>query len=80
MPWRRMAKTVVCPCSVFSPADPKILSEDTNKMSNSQQIIDTIHKLHTKLLLFCLKHFRSANKIDEDDALVHLVLPSTLAT
>ncbi len=69
MPWCRMAKTVVCPCSVFSPADPKILSEDTNKMLNSQQLIDT------QLLLFWFQHFRSADKIDEDDAFVHLVLP-----
>jgi hypothetical protein len=39
--WFRMAQNMVCPCSVFSPADSKILSEDTNKMSKSQQLIDT---------------------------------------
>jgi hypothetical protein len=27
MPYFKMAENMLCPCSVFSPADPKILSE-----------------------------------------------------
>ncbi len=40
--WCRMVNNMMCPCTVLSPADPKILSEDTNKMSKSQQLVDTI--------------------------------------
>ncbi len=40
-PCCRMAKNMECSCSVFSPVDTKILSEETNKMSKSQQLIDT---------------------------------------
>jgi hypothetical protein len=43
-------------------------------MSKSQQLIEIIvYKLHAQLLLFLFQLFRSADKIDEDDALVHLV-------
>jgi hypothetical protein len=42
-------------------------------MSKSQQVL-TLHKLYTQLLLFWFQLFRSADKIDEDDALVHLEL------
>ncbi len=35
------AKNMECPFYAFSPADPKIVSEDTNKMSKSQQLIYT---------------------------------------
>ncbi len=45
-------KYAVYPCSVVSPADPKILSEDIKKRSKSQQLIDTTYKLHTQFLLF----------------------------
>ncbi len=38
----RMAKDFAILCSAFSPADPKIVSEDTNKMSMCQQHINTI--------------------------------------
>ena len=46
-PWCRMAKKKECPCSTSSPADPKIESEDTKKMSKSQQLIDTRNALFT---------------------------------
>ncbi len=72
-----MTKNVECPCSAFSPDDPKIISEDINKMSKSQRLIDiTVHNLHTQLTKhFWFQLFRSADKIDEDYALVHLVRP-----
>ncbi len=35
VPLCRMAKTFQCPCSTSSLTDPKIVSEDTNKMSKS---------------------------------------------
>ncbi len=38
--------------------------------------IADIAKLHTQLLLFWFQLIRSADKIDEDYAVVHLVLPS----
>ncbi len=41
------AKKKECPCSTYSPADPKIESEDTKKMSKSQQLIDTRNALFT---------------------------------
>jgi hypothetical protein len=66
-----MAKNMVRPCSVFSSADQKILSEDTNKCLSLSKLL-TLHKLYTQLLLFWFQLFRSADKIDEDDALVHL--------
>ncbi len=34
-PLCRMANTFECPCSASPPADPKLVSEDTNKMSKS---------------------------------------------
>jgi hypothetical protein len=44
-------------------------------MSTSQQLVDTtVHKLYTQLFIFWFQLFRSAGKIDEDDALVHLEL------
>jgi hypothetical protein len=43
-------------------------------MSKSQQLIDTKEVLYTTFT-FLVSLFRSANKIDEDDAFVHLVLP-----
>jgi hypothetical protein len=36
---------------VFSPTDPKILSEDTHKCQNLSRLL-TLHKPHTQLLLF----------------------------
>ncbi len=33
VPLCRMANTFECPCSASPPADPKLVSEDTNKMS-----------------------------------------------
>jgi hypothetical protein len=61
VPWYRMAKNMVYPCSVFSSADQKILSEDTNKCLSISSLL-TLHKLNTKLLLFWLQLFRSAKK------------------
>ncbi len=43
VPRCRMAKNMVCPCSAFSPADPKIMSEDTYKMLKYQQLIGTVN-------------------------------------
>jgi hypothetical protein len=40
-PQCRMAKIVKFPCSDFSPADQKTVSTDINKMSKSQELIDT---------------------------------------
>ncbi len=40
-PLCRMANTFECPCSASPPADPKLVSEDTNKMSKSLQLIGT---------------------------------------
>jgi hypothetical protein len=76
-PCCRMTENVECPCSAFSPADPKIVNEDINKMSKSQGLIDTtVHNLHTQLTKhFWFQLFRSADKIDEGYALVHLILP-----
>jgi hypothetical protein len=34
-PLSRMANTFECPCSASPPADPKLVSEETNKMSKS---------------------------------------------
>jgi len=68
-----MAKNMLCPCSVFSSADQKILSEDTNKCLRLSSLL-TLHKLYTQLFIFWFQRFRSAGKIDEDDALVHLEL------
>jgi hypothetical protein len=52
-------------------------------MSKSQQLISTMHKLHTHFFLFWFKLFRSADKtdeVDEVDALVHIVLSSPVST
>jgi hypothetical protein len=68
-----MAKNTVRPCSVFSSADQKILSEDTDNCLSLRSLL-TLHKLYTQLLLFWFQLFRSADKIDEDNALVHLEL------
>ncbi len=43
-------------------------------MSKSQQLIDTRNALFTTFT-FWFHFFRSADKIDEDDAFVHLILP-----
>jgi hypothetical protein len=51
----------------------KILSEDTNKYLSLSSLL-TLHELYTQLLFFWFQLFRSADKIDEDDALVHLEL------
>jgi len=52
VPLCRMAKTFKCPCSASSPADPNIVSEeDANKLSKSQQLIDS-NKRYIQLLLF----------------------------
>ena len=72
-----MAKNMVRPCIVFSSADQKILSEGTNKCLSLSKLL-TINKLYTQLLLFWFQLFRSSDKIDEDDALVHLKLPRHL--
>jgi hypothetical protein len=50
-PLCRMANTFECPCSASSPADPKIVSEDTNKISKSNSLL-TLHKLHTQVIIF----------------------------
>jgi hypothetical protein len=42
-PLCRMAKNFECPFSAFSPADSKIVREDTNKMSKSQQLITQLN-------------------------------------
>ena len=62
------ANNFECPCSAFSPADPKIVSENTNKISKSQQLTDTTHT-HYTTEHFYFQRFRSADKFDEDDAL-----------
>ena len=36
-----------CPDSAFYPTDPKIVSEDANKMSKSQQLTETTKALYT---------------------------------
>ena len=43
-------------------------------MSKSQQLIGTRNALFTTFT-FWFHFFRSADKIDEDDAFVHLILP-----
>jgi hypothetical protein len=73
VPWYRRAWNMVCPCSVFSSADQKLLSEDTKKCLSLSSLL-TLHKLYTQLLLFWFQLFRSADKIDEDDALVLYIL------
>ncbi len=64
---------MVRPCSVFSSDDQKILSEETNKGLSLSSLL-TLHKLYIQLFIFWFQLFRSAGKIDEDDALVHLEL------
>ncbi len=49
VPLCRMANTFECPCSASPPADPKLVSEDTNKMSKS---LLALHKLHTQVNIF----------------------------
>ncbi len=44
----RMANTFECPCSASPPADPKLVSEDTNKMSSVNSLL-ALHKLHTQV-------------------------------
>jgi hypothetical protein len=63
---------MLCPCSAFSPADRKIVGEDTKKMSKSQQLIDTTYTTFAFLVSTFLP---GDKKIDEDYAVVHLVLP-----
>jgi hypothetical protein len=62
------------PCSVFSPADPKVLSEDTNKCQSLSSLLAT-QELHTQLFHFSFQLFGSADKNYDDDTLVNLVLP-----
>ncbi len=69
----RMAKNMMCPYSAFFPADPKTVSKVTNKMLQPQKLIYTTLVSKTTLP-FWFQLFRSADKIHEDDALVHLVL------
>jgi hypothetical protein len=40
-----------CPCGASSPADPKIVSEDTNKMSKSQQLMQRYDSADFGLIL-----------------------------
>jgi hypothetical protein len=51
-----MAKNEMCPCSLFSPADPKTFIEDTHEMSKSQQLIDIkisfIHNIYYSGFIF----------------------------
>jgi hypothetical protein len=65
-----MAKNMMCPYSAFFPAYPKTVSKVTNKMLQSQKLIYTTL---VSTLPFWFQRFRSADKIHEDDALVHLV-------
>jgi hypothetical protein len=41
-----------CPDSAFYPTAPKIVSEDANKMSKSQQLTETTKALHTTFTFF----------------------------
>ncbi len=61
-------KNVMFPCSVFSPADPKFLSEDTSQNVKVSEAYWHYICFNAQLLLFWFKLFRSADKIDEDDA------------
>ncbi len=63
-----------CPDSAFYPTDPKIVSEDANTMSKSQQLTETTKAIYKTFTFFDFNFFRSADKIDGDDAIVHLVL------
>jgi hypothetical protein len=58
-PWSRMAKNMVCLCSVFSPADPKILSEDTTiyTYDNNCLLLYTLY-----YFLITIFHFLAFNK------------------
>jgi hypothetical protein len=52
----------------------KFSVEDTNKISKSQQLIDSKEVFYTTFT-FWFHLFRSADKIYEDETVVHLVLP-----
>ena len=52
----------------------KFYGEDSNKTSKSQQLIDS-KEVFLTTFTFWFHLFRSADKIDEDDAFVHLILP-----
>ncbi len=70
----RMAKNKVFACSVFSLADPKIFSENTHKMSKSQQLIDIKISLKHNFYYSGFNFLDLLIKLnDDDDALVHLV-------
>jgi hypothetical protein len=57
----------------------KYQGEDSNKISKSQQLIDSKEVCLTTFT-FWFHLFRSADKIYEDENVVHLVLPPTPAT
>ncbi len=56
----------------------KFSGEDINKISKSQQLIDS-KEVFLTTFTFWFYLFRSADKIYEDEPVVHLVLPPTPA-
>jgi hypothetical protein len=56
-PQWRIAKNMAGPCTIFSPADPKLLNKDTKKMWKSLSCLLKLHMLRTTTFTFLVPTF-----------------------